>query len=131
MADNIFLLMRKLWKLLFFISIISIVNITSTAAAVSKSDYINKSTKHYNFHLEYSEDIKNSIEILNDTRVRLIELLHDSLRYRPNIYIFGQQASFEKVVSGKFPDWGAAAAMPYQKTIVIKSPNRFNLNNRF
>jgi hypothetical protein len=69
--------------------------------------------------------VSNSLLI---TRAKLKKLLNDSLRYKPEIFIVGSLAEFEQLVSGRFPDWGAAVAIPSQKMIVLKSPEKFNLN---
>ena len=66
--------------------------------------------------------------ILDSARSRLIRRLGDSLTYRPSIYIVDDMAYFQELVSGRFPDWGAAAAIPQRQMIVIKSPSAFNIN---
>ncbi|UCD16946.1 MAG: hypothetical protein JSV44_10900 [Candidatus Zixiibacteriota bacterium] len=60
-------------------------------------------------------------------RVRLLDILDDSLRLKPDIYIVESLAEFKKLAGTAFPDWGAAAALPYRRLIVIKSPAHFNL----
>lgn len=66
--------------------------------------------------------------IVNRTRAELIRLIRDSLDYRPQIHVVGRQWEFDSLIGGAFPDWGAAAAIPVRRTIVIKSPDRFNVN---
>jgi hypothetical protein len=61
------------------------------------------------------------------TRAKLIELIRDSLSYRPELYVVGDPDRFKELVGGRFPDWGAAVAIPSRRRIVIKSPDRFVL----
>jgi hypothetical protein len=65
--------------------------------------------------------------IIDRTRTELIRLIRDSLDYRPEIYVVGRQWEFDSLVGGAFPDWGAAAAIPARRRIVIKSPDVFNV----
>ncbi|MBN1211661.1 MAG: hypothetical protein JXA92_03710 [candidate division Zixibacteria bacterium] len=83
--------------------------------------------EHFIFYFDNPRYINEAEVVLNRTRAWLIELLRDSLSYKPSVYIVESQAYFNDLVSGRFPDWGAAAALPGQELIVIKSPDRFNL----
>ncbi|MFZ5979137.1 MAG: peptidase MA family metallohydrolase, partial [Candidatus Zixiibacteriota bacterium] len=65
--------------------------------------------------------------ILNRTRQQLIHLLNDSITNRPEIYMVENMDIFESLIGGRFPDWGAAAALPLKNLIVVKSPDSFNL----
>lgn len=67
-------------------------------------------------------------QVLDSLRPRLIKLLGDSLSYKPSIHIVDDLSRFRELVKGKFPDWGAAAAIPLKQMIVIKSPRLFNIN---
>lgn len=62
---------------------------------------------------------------LGRAHAKLVHLLRDSLDYRPELYVVDDAERFSELVGGKFPDWGAAAAIPYKGQIVIKSPDRF------
>ncbi|HOP07952.1 MAG TPA: peptidase MA family metallohydrolase [candidate division Zixibacteria bacterium] len=64
---------------------------------------------------------------LRIARARLAELLQDSLNYTVQVYLPETQRDFDHLLRGKFPDWGAAAAIPVRKSIVIKSPEHFNI----
>ncbi len=64
---------------------------------------------------------------VNDARQSLKQLLRDTLDYIPRIYITESLDKFKKLVGSNFPDWGAAAAIPHKKMVVIKSPLRFNV----
>jgi hypothetical protein len=72
--------------------------------------------------------IESADEILIDARQQVIKLLGDSLDYKPSVYILDNVDDFNSLVTGKFPDWGAAAAIPERQLIVLKSPDIFNLN---
>jgi hypothetical protein len=65
--------------------------------------------------------------VLTETRTRLISLIKDSLPYRPRVYLVNEEEAFTRLLGTKFPDWGAAAAIPTRELIVIKSPDHFNL----
>ncbi len=82
---------------------------------------------YFVFHVDNPSYIQPSDSALTAARTRLIGLLHDSLDYKPDIYIVGDQTYFSQLIGGSFPDWGAAAALPSLKRIVIKSPDRFNI----
>ncbi|MBK7140563.1 MAG: hypothetical protein IPH75_00620 [bacterium] len=56
---------------------------------------------------------------------KLERLLRDTMNYRPDLYVVGDAERFDQLIGGKFPDWGAAAAIPTRGRIVIKSPDRF------
>jgi hypothetical protein len=58
-------------------------------------------------------------------QIKLRELIQDSLSYRPDLYVVGDLDQFKELVGSRFPDWGAAAAIPSMRRIVIKSPDRF------
>lgn len=68
---------------------------------------------------------------LNESRQRLIDLVRDSLTYRPVIQIAFSDQEFDSLIGGYFPDWGAAAAIPSRKQMIFKSPDRFNLSRSF
>ncbi|MEW5794978.1 MAG: hypothetical protein AB1772_01330 [Candidatus Zixiibacteriota bacterium] len=44
------------------------------------------------------------------------------------MYLAASEATFDSLIGGQFPDWGAAAAIPVRQRIVIKSPDSFRLN---
>ncbi len=81
---------------------------------------------HFVYFVDNAARLPSIDSSLNATRARLIGLLHDSLNYKPQIYIVGDQNYFTQLIGGSFPDWGAAAALPSLRRIVIKSPDKFN-----
>ena len=64
---------------------------------------------------------------LNRAQARLSELINWRLAYKPDLYVVGDLDRFTELIGGKFPDWGAAAAIPSRQRIVIKSPDRFQV----
>lgn len=82
---------------------------------------------YFVFHVDNPGYLQPSDSALTAARRRLIGLLRDSLDYKPDIYVVGDQGYFHDLIGGAFPDWGAAAALPALKRIVIKSPDRFNI----
>ena len=85
-------------------------------------------TAHFVYFLSTPRLQPTVDSVLAASRERLRELLSDTLSYKPQIYIVDNQPEFDSLVSGKFPDWGAAAAIPVWRRIVIKSSYHFNVN---
>jgi len=83
--------------------------------------------ENFTFYFDNPSYIEAADSALTRARRRLIELLDDSLSYRPSIYLVGDQQQFNKLIRGRFPDWGAAAAFPERRLIAVKSPDKFNL----
>jgi hypothetical protein len=82
---------------------------------------------YYVYHFDSPLFVQTADSALGDARTRLINILGDSLRYRPDIYISGSLSEFKELVGSAFPDWGGAAAIPYRRLIAIKSPAHFSL----
>jgi len=82
---------------------------------------------HFVYHFNNPVFVNTADSALTGARERLIKILNDSLDYRPAIYIPENPADFREVVGAAFPDWGAAAALPYRQLIAIKSPASFPL----
>ncbi len=82
----------------------------------------------YFFYISNSEQFIEPIETaLIPAREKLKKILRDSLSYKPKIYIENDLRSFKELIGTAFPDWGAAAALPYREMIVLKSPAHFRL----
>jgi Peptidase MA superfamily len=75
------------------------------------------------YHFDRSDWVARADTLLPIVRDRLRGLLGDSLRYLPEIYIEESSESFEARIGGGFPDWGAAAAIPLRRMIILKSPD--------
>jgi hypothetical protein len=87
-----------------------------------------RESDHFVFHLSTPGLAPRADSALSVARTRLKTFLKDSLDYRPDIYIVDDIRTFDSLIGGKFPDWGAAAAIPTRKQIILKSPYEFNLN---
>ncbi|MBI5267212.1 MAG: hypothetical protein HY851_08270 [candidate division Zixibacteria bacterium] len=87
-----------------------------------------RESSHFVYHLSAPGLQPRADSALSAARTRLITLLKDTLDYQPDIYIVDDLGTFDSLIGGKFPDWGAAAAIPTRKRIVLKSPFAFNLN---
>jgi len=83
---------------------------------------------HFVYHLSTPGLKPRADSALSAARNRLKSFLRDSLDYRPDIYIADDIQTFDSLIGGKFPDWGAAAAIPTRRRIILKSPFEFNLN---
>ncbi|PWB69666.1 hypothetical protein C3F09_10190 [candidate division GN15 bacterium] len=77
------------------------------------------------FYFDDQSFIPEAESSLVQARRRLIDILGDSLDYKPAIYLTSDLHRFNQLIGERFPDWGAAAAIPLRKEIVIKSPKRF------
>ncbi len=84
--------------------------------------------EHFTYYLDTPHHAPLIDSVLGRTRALLIQLLGDSLSYRPAIHVVSDLGRFEQLIGGHFPDWGAAAAVPTRRLMAIKSPDHFNLN---
>ncbi|MEA2030836.1 MAG: peptidase MA family metallohydrolase [candidate division Zixibacteria bacterium] len=82
---------------------------------------------HFIFYFDNPAYIGLSDSILNQTRLMLGKLLHDTLDYKAKVYIIDDIDYFKRLIHGSFPDWGAAVAYPPRQLIAIKSPDKFNV----
>ncbi|MFH1303389.1 MAG: hypothetical protein ABIK07_20175, partial [Planctomycetota bacterium] len=85
-------------------------------------------TKAFRLEFDSPRYVHLADSVLSDAASRLQLLLNDSLDYKPEVYLVADLNRFQALIGGGFPDWGAAAAIPHKKRIVIKSPDHFNLN---
>ena len=83
---------------------------------------------HWVYYFDDPSFVATADLVLDSLRPRLIRLLGDSLTYKPQVYIVDELPRFQELVKGRFPDWGAAAAIPIKQMVVIKSPRLFNIN---
>ncbi len=84
--------------------------------------------EYFTYYFDSPRYIDSADSVLVITRKKMIELLQDSLSYKPSVYLLGNLSQFNSLIDGKFPDWGIGVALPHKKMIVIKSPDKFNLN---
>ncbi len=83
--------------------------------------------EHFIYYLDNPRYLETVDSALSYARARLTNLLEDTLTYKPSIYIVDDLGHFNKLIRGRFPDWGAAAAFAERKLIAVKSPDKFNL----
>lgn len=81
----------------------------------------------FNFYFDQPTYIDGSDSVLTRTRLQLTTMLQDSLAFTANVYLVDNIEAFERLIRGRFPDWGAAAAFAPRQRIVIKSPDKFSL----
>lgn len=113
------------------ITIVAIKLCFLTVLAVNSAELgsLNKVEKNnFIYYYENQTLVERSDKILANARNRVINLLGDSLDYKPSIYLFDNIEEFNKLVAGNFPDWGAAAAIPERRLVAVKSPDKFNLS---
>jgi len=79
------------------------------------------------FYVNNQRYIDLADSVLNNVRILLKEMLVDTLPYKPSVYIIEDADSFKRLIRGRFPDWGAAVALPERRSIAIKSPDKFNI----
>ncbi|MFH1688106.1 MAG: hypothetical protein ABIE70_11385 [bacterium] len=83
--------------------------------------------EHFTLYLDNPHLSDRVDSVLTHVRRRLAGLLGDSLISRPQVFVTESEDYFKYLVGGRFPDWGAAAAIPSRSMIVLKSPEKFNV----
>lgn len=99
-----------------------------SAPVYSDNSYNSYESDYFTLKANSDNRLAEIEQYVDLARFRLDSLLGETLFYKPEIYLFDDMAAFNKMVEGRFPDWGAAAAIPERKMIILKSPDRFNLN---
>ncbi|UCD64651.1 MAG: hypothetical protein JSW34_04230 [Candidatus Zixiibacteriota bacterium] len=84
--------------------------------------------EHFVYHVSDPGYMEVATRTLEEVRGRLSRLLGDSLPYKPAIHVVDEQQYFDELIGGKFPDWGAGAAVSQRRLIAVKSPRNFNLS---
>lgn len=84
--------------------------------------------EHFIFYFDNQSYIPMAETRLNDTRIRVQSMLGASISYRPSVYLLEDLDTFNRLIRGRFPDWGAAAAFPQRRLMALKSPDKFNIN---
>lgn len=79
------------------------------------------------FYVDNPRYVEPADSVLNNVRMRLKATLRDTLPYKASVYIVEDLDYFGRLIRGRFPDWGAAAAFPERRLIAIKSPDKFNI----
>jgi hypothetical protein len=80
--------------------------------------------KYYGLTGQFQPEIERAVL---EARRKLAVILKDTLSYKPDIYVAGSREEFARLTGSAFPDWGAAAARPFERQIIFKSPAHFNV----
>ena len=111
-----------------YILVIFFISVVFSSLRSQQADYKPVEQAYFVYYFDNPNFIPYADSVLNVARKSMIEMLGDSLNYKPSVYLTENLDRFNKLVQGEFPDWGAAAAIPHKRMIVIKSPEKFNLN---
>jgi len=84
-------------------------------------------TDYFVYYFDNPRYIEQADSALNKVRRQMMELMQDSLDYKASVYLLEDINEFNKVIRGRIPDWGAAAAFPERKLIAVKSPDKFKI----
>jgi len=102
------------------------VSLLISAAAFGRDDtFIER--QYFKYSAPTMQFINTIDSAVTFARSRLYVILNDTLDYKPKIYIRDNLADFKALIGTAFPDWGAAAALPYREMIALKSPAHFRL----
>jgi len=82
----------------------------------------------FNYYFDHPHYLAEADSTLRATRARLQRLLNSDLAFQAEVFLVGSKDRFDSLIGGRFPDWGAAAAIPVRRRIVIKSPDSFPLS---
>jgi hypothetical protein len=111
--------------------ILSVILVAALALGASSFAQVKKppavEREYYSYYFDNAAYIAVADSALGRARVRLSELVHHELSYKPAVYIPETDAEFGRLTRGILPDWGVAAAFPQRKLIAIKSPDNFNV----
>lgn len=115
-------------KVLFIISILFMLYSGSYVCAEGYTPPEPIEKEHFIYYLDNPKYLDFSDSLLLATKSHLEKMLMDTVDYKINVYIIEDLNYFQKIIKGRFPDWGAAAAYSPQRLMAIKSPDKFNLN---
>jgi len=104
---------------------IAIVFVLAAGAFGQDEEFVER--QYYYYSAPTKQFMKTIDSAVASARSRLYVLLGDTLKYKPKIYIKDNMEDFRKLIGTAFPDWGAAAALPYREMIALKSPAHFRL----
>lgn len=103
--------------------------LSAAILATDQSEWAGNGSQGSNFviHIEDSSKRLQAESTLVAAGMDLSRMLGHEISYNPHVYVETDIAIFERRVGGRFPDWGAAAAIPERRMMVIKSPTVFRL----
>jgi hypothetical protein len=114
------------WRKPYLAGLFLVFSVLSLAAAADDIEPVER--EHFVYYFDSPRHIDYADSVLEEVRLELIQLLHDTLSYKPAVYLLDDLNYFREVIHGNFPDWGAAAAVPMARLMALKSPDRYNLN---
>jgi len=82
----------------------------------------------FTYYFDHPHYLAEADSTLRVTRARLQRLLNSDLAFQAEVFLVRSKGTFDSLIGGRFPDWGAAAAIPVRQRIVIKSPDSFPLS---
>lgn len=85
-------------------------------------------TDRFIYYLDNPSMLKRCQTTLERVETKLQGIFGENLSYRADVYVVGDLNQFNAMTENMAPDWGAAVAIPYMKRMVLKSPEKFNLN---
>jgi hypothetical protein len=95
------------------------------SASVWSSEPVEK--EHFVFYFDNLNYVERADLAMIKVRQQMIDLVQDSLDYKPSVHMLEDINEFNKLIRGKIPDWGAAVAFPERKLIALKSPEKFKV----
>ncbi|HEX2896475.1 MAG TPA: hypothetical protein VHP63_00300 [candidate division Zixibacteria bacterium] len=81
----------------------------------------------FTFYFDNPNYVERANSALLKVRTQMIGLVQDSLTNNPSVYLLENMDEFNKVIRGRIPDWGAAAAFPERNLMALKSPDKFRV----
>ncbi|GEM_PF-401874 len=105
--------------------IMAMVMLPAAAALGQEESFVER--QYFLYNAPTTQFVNPIDSAITAARGRLLAILGDTLTYKPKIYIKDNIGDFRALIGTAFPDWGAAAALPYREMIALKSPAHFPL----
>ena len=83
---------------------------------------------NFTFYFDTPGYITPADSALEAARTRLQTLLKNDLNFSADVFMVSSNVTFDSLLGGQFPDWGAAAALPALERIVLRSPGTMRVN---
>ncbi len=86
---------------------------------------------NFTYYFDVPQYIDQADSALHAAHTRLQTLLKSDLDFPSEVFLVSSNTTFDSLLGGQFPDWGAAAAIPALKRIVLRSPETSPVNRPF
>jgi hypothetical protein len=86
---------------------------------------------NFTYYFDVPQYIDQADSTLRAARRRLQTLLRSDLDFQAEIFLTDSEERFDSLLGGQFPDWGAAAAIPALKRIVLRAPGSSSVSRPF